>query len=854
MDDLKDEMEDSDSRRSKKSCPSGFTHYQAEFDKDEPIAAPTDGVGTSPESQTAQIKSFNKQTAQMSAFTYAFLLPVRVSGTVTASTTSAGELKFEWDLAGLEASIDGLEAPGEEPSVTGTPNPTADRGKNGIHTHYGNSCDSEVTVKGDAPFDITDPNDPVKNANAGHYYNPATSLLQSPFDLMYTVDPWADVKWKSDAEGKSTGSVTIPGFSSSEASLGADDFSAFGRVVIVHNSFGTKVACGVLAPSNTVMGNVRASVDPSLLGDSNSLGLLKFDWNLEGLNAYDEACETCTDETKGCTDGTCTDETKGCTKCELGGIHIHYGNSCDSEVTVKGDAPTGASKGHYYVPTDLNVVDSTEDPWSTDADIHQGPAVWKSDAGGTATGSVTLNSADLGVIAVDSALDRVVIVHNRNGKKIGCGLLSAERKTNAEGTFEMKICNDGSFARYKVDLTGDFADAKELNFRLQSAYTPDAAAGTVGGTGTGGDYDPDYKCGAHKCGDLSGKVGPVKVDWDNDKRITSGVNDWKHNKWSAKDTHPPLNADFSCAGDTTGATFASVVFHKGSARLFGAKLVSTTPSKLKAIFHGTNLKGKVVVKQKRNRRGWQSKCKKRETTADWAVKWKTADYEQLCPVTQEATIKYFNDPDDDAGSPETVTGYANAYVQDGKLKLNWKLRGLNAYDETCDEACPDEIDGCTKCELGGIHIHYGNSCDSEVTVKGDAPTGASNGHYYNPADATDPWTTVMWKSNSYGDAEDSAEFTEDQLGAAPDSAFNRVVIVHNRNGKKVACGVLAPFTQSLLKWHIHDKWTHTDKTDAYGADDCGPAFTGGHWDPTFQCGPASDNSLEVCKTEYNKNP
>merc|ERR1712166_756213 len=101
--------------------------------KDEPIAAPTDGVGTSPESQTAQIKSFNKQTAQMSAFTYAFLLPVRVSGTVTASTTSAGELKFEWDLAGLEASIDGLEAPGEEPSITGTPNPTADRGKNGIH-------------------------------------------------------------------------------------------------------------------------------------------------------------------------------------------------------------------------------------------------------------------------------------------------------------------------------------------------------------------------------------------------------------------------------------------------------------------------------------------------------------------------------------------------------------------------------------------------------------------------------------------------------------------------------------------------------------------------------------------------
>merc|ERR1712166_126621 len=196
--------------------------------------------------------------------------------------------------------------------------------------------------------------------------------------------------------------------------------------------------------------------------------------------------------------------------------------------------------------------------------------------------------------------------------------------------------------------------------------------------------------------------------------------------------------------------------------------------------------------------------------------------------------------------PTTVTGSAaTSITSDGKIRLDWTLTGLDDNSS------------------GGIHIHYGTTCDTEATVKGNAPTGANLGHYYVP-DATpdpseDPWTTVMWKSYADGDAEDSAEFTEDQLGAAPDSAFNRVVIVHNRNGKKVACGVLAPFTHRLgvgrsLKWHIHDKWTHTDKTDAYGADDCGPAFTGGHWDPTFQCSSASDNSLEVCKTEYNKNP
>mmetsp|Transcript_12954 Transcript_12954/g.38552 ORF Transcript_12954/g.38552 Transcript_12954/m.38552 type:complete len:200 (+) Transcript_12954:78-677(+) len=41
-------------------------------------------------------------------------------------------------------------------------------------------------------------------------------------------------------------------------------------------------------------------------------------------------------------------------------------------------------------------------------------------------------------------------------------------------------------------------------------------------------------------------------------------------------------------------------------------------------------------------------------------------------------------------------------------------------------------------------------------------------------------------------------------------------------------------------WHVHEKWGHEDATEAYGAD-CGPDFTGGHYDPTFGCGAASGN-------------
>merc|ERR1712166_390754 len=229
--------------------------------------------------QTTQIESFNKQTAQIVYFAPNGVNGV--TGAVTASTPSAGELKLDWDLAGLEAS-------------------TTASGSNGIHIHYGKSCDSEATVQGDAPVvpGTTTAAKPAgtPSANKGHYYVPT-----DPDVLVASEDPWANVKYISDVAGKSTGSVTIPG-----SSLGAAHFSAFSRVVIVHDpTTGAKIGCGVLAPSNTVMGTATAS--------TTSAGELKLDWDLAGLTP----------------DTPSTGPGKN-------GIHIHYGRSCDSETTIKG--------------------------------------------------------------------------------------------------------------------------------------------------------------------------------------------------------------------------------------------------------------------------------------------------------------------------------------------------------------------------------------------------------------------------------------------------------------------------------------------------------------------------------------
>merc|ERR1712166_981806 len=155
---------------------------------------------------------------------------------------------------------------------------------------------------------------------------------------------------------------------------------------------------------------------------------------------------------------------------------------------------------------------------------------------------------------------------------------------------------------------------------------------------------------------------------------------------------------------------------------------------------------------------------------------------------QNAPITYFaSDGTNGANSPTTVTGSAaTSITSDGKIRLDWTLTGLD------------------KGSSGGIHIHYGTTCDTEATIKGDAPVGANKGHYYVP-DATpdaseDPWGPVKWESDVDGIAKGSIEISKAELGvAAVSSAYNRVVIVHNSAGGKIGCGVLASPTTACTQ-------------------------------------------------------
>merc|ERR1712166_1018755 len=407
-------------------CPGGQLNWHVH---QYPVSETASNIRTA-SPMTAPIAYFASDSPGSSTKPPGPYLPTTVTGSAATSITSDGKIRLDWTLTGLDDSSLG-----------------------GIHIHYGTTCDTEATVKGNAPA----------GANKGHYYVPDATPDSSE-------DPWGPVKWSSDGDGNAVGSVEI-----SEADLGAAAVSAYDRVVIVHNSAGGKIGCGVLASyvPTTVTGSVTAS--------TTSTGELKLEWDLEGLTP----------------DTPSTGSGKN-------GIHIHYGTTCNSEITVKGDAPAGANKGHYYVPASPDAaVLAGEDPW--------GPVKWSSDGVGKSTGSVEISEAQLGATP-GSAYNRVVIVHNSAGKKVGCGVLSFQGSAPGCGAGVTGGHYDPTFACGKASQN----NANGICAILRATDQAPAGNGLVKGA-----YacppeldDPDNQFGAKdqsqcEIGDQSGKMGRI---------------------------------------------------------------------------------------------------------------------------------------------------------------------------------------------------------------------------------------------------------------------------------------------------------------------------------------------------------
>merc|ERR1712166_1484311 len=71
------------------------------------------------------------------------------------------------------------------------------------------------------------------------------------------------------------------------------------------------------------------------------------------------------------------------------------------------------------------------------------------------------------------------------------------------GSFTMKLC-DEQRAKYKTNIKGDFEGETELKYHLHSDYSTEAVKGDINGPGTGGHYDPTFKCGGASSNQGSG--------------------------------------------------------------------------------------------------------------------------------------------------------------------------------------------------------------------------------------------------------------------------------------------------------------------------------------------------------------
>jgi len=107
------------------------------------------------------------------------------------------------------------------------------------------------------------------------------------------------------------------------------------------------------------------------------------------------------------------------------------------------------------------------------------------------------------------------------------------------------------------------------------------------------------------------------------------------------------------------------------------------------------------------------------------------------------------------------------------------------YENTATGETYDDSGSCANDASGvgnvcGIHIHSGTSCDDSA---------GQGGHYFGGS-AQDPWGAVRMQSfGNYG-YKGNIE-TGIDLTTAQGSIEGRVFVVHNGNGARVWCGVIA---------------------------------------------------------------
>jgi len=217
----------------------------------------------------------------------------------------------------------------------------------------------------------------------GHYWNSVGDTVPDPWTSAYGA------VYNTDSEGMANAMYTL--------NSGYDYEENVGHAVVVHAQDGTRIGCGILSdkrkaarsckPEKTIF---QACINkyPDYDGDLNISGKVQLSFYHEDLNfryrlrGADTDCEEC-------------------------GIHIHSGTTCDDAALVG---------GHYWDDNGGTVAD----PWST-----AGGSIYTTDSDGFGVGKFSLNAG----YDAEENNGHAVVIHDKEGTRYGCGILSTEQAT-----------------------------------------------------------------------------------------------------------------------------------------------------------------------------------------------------------------------------------------------------------------------------------------------------------------------------------------------------------------------------------------------------------------------------------------
>jgi hypothetical protein len=243
----------------------------------------------------------------------------------------------------------------------------------GIHIHTGTTCDNAALV-------------------LGHYW-----------DKEKTDDLWTSAGgavYNSSPSGESVGSFMLTN------GYGVEDNA--GHAVVVHDSDGARYGCGVLssaistrAAKKLVRKDCKKPKKPKKIVLETCVEKYPdYDGTLD-ISGKIRAKFKDSSDTKITMQYDLSGADPDCVTC---GLHIHSGTTCDV---------AGEVGGHYWTDVD--------DPWTT-----AGGSIYPSTSNGEAKGKFMV---DAGYNAMMND-GHAVVVHDKEGVRYGCGVLSASKKEN----------------------------------------------------------------------------------------------------------------------------------------------------------------------------------------------------------------------------------------------------------------------------------------------------------------------------------------------------------------------------------------------------------------------------------------